>query len=141
MSDQTPQQRNDAALESILRAAGTSLKHYMPGTQEAMREATRKVRSDSYIAGSNAAHKAAPLSGFDPNWLITAATRYSVTRKTIAAACFARELTTNWDRLPPGVQSTIKQDVEDAFRMADEYPSRWDQCDREAWEKVRSKWK
>ncbi|NLY58916.1 MAG: hypothetical protein GX071_10335 [Gammaproteobacteria bacterium] len=141
MTDQTPQQRNDAALESILRAAGTSLKHYMPSTQEAMRKAVLKVRSDSYIAGSNAAHEAAPLSGFDLNWLITAATRYSVTRKTIAASCFAGELATNWDSLPPGVQSTIKQDMEDAFRMADEYPTRWDACDRAAWEKVRSKWK
>lgn len=141
MIDMTPEQRIDAALESILRAAGTSLKHYMPSTQEAMRIAVLKVHSDSYIAGSNAAHKAAPLSGFDPNWLITAATRYSVTRKTIAASCFAGELATNWDRLPPGVQSTIKQDVEDAFRMADEHPSYWDRCDREAWEKVRSKWK
>lgn len=41
-------ERLDSALEAVLRAAGTSLKHYMPGTKDAMREAMREVMSASY---------------------------------------------------------------------------------------------
>lgn len=59
MTEMTPEQRIDAALDSVLRASGSSLKHYtLPGTLEAMREAMRKVMSDSYIQGSNDCHKA-----------------------------------------------------------------------------------
>ena len=48
----TPQERIDAALDSVLRASGSALKHYTtPPTLEKMREAMRKVMSDSYIAG------------------------------------------------------------------------------------------
>jgi hypothetical protein len=55
----TPEERIDAALEIVLIASGSELKHYtMPLTLERMREAMRKVMSASYIAGSNAAHKA-----------------------------------------------------------------------------------
>lgn len=51
----TPEQRIDEALESVLRASGSSLKNYtMPSSLEKMREAMRKVMSDSYIEGSNA---------------------------------------------------------------------------------------
>lgn len=50
----TPEQRIDEALESVLRAAGSSLKHYtMPKTLAAMRDAMREVMKDSYISGSN----------------------------------------------------------------------------------------
>lgn len=49
-----PQQLIDEALDSVLRAAGTSLNHYRTRIQlEGMRKAMRKVMSDSYIAGSN----------------------------------------------------------------------------------------
>lgn len=59
MTDMTPEQRIDANLDSVLRASGSSLKNYtMPGTLEAMREAMRKVMSESYIQGSNDCHKA-----------------------------------------------------------------------------------
>lgn len=59
MTDMTPEQRIDAALDSVLRASGSALKNYtMPGTLEAMREAMRKVMSDSYIKGSNDCRKA-----------------------------------------------------------------------------------
>lgn len=50
----TPEQRIDEALESVLRASGSSLKNYtMPSNLEKMREAMRKVMLDSYIDGSN----------------------------------------------------------------------------------------
>lgn len=50
----TPDQRIDAALDSVLRASGTSLNHYRTRIQlDDMRKAMRKVMCDSYIAGSN----------------------------------------------------------------------------------------
>lgn len=59
MTDMTPEQRIDANLDSVLRASGSALKHYtLPGTLEAMREAMRRVMSESYIQGSNDCHKA-----------------------------------------------------------------------------------
>ena len=55
----TPEQRIDAALDSVLRASGSALKHYtMQKTLDAMREAMRKVMTESYIAGSNDNFKA-----------------------------------------------------------------------------------
>lgn len=52
--EKTPEQRIDEALESVLRASGSSLKNYtMPSNLEKMREAMRKVMLDSYIDGSN----------------------------------------------------------------------------------------
>lgn len=50
----TPEQRIDAALDSVLRASGTSLNHYRTRIQlDDMRKAMRKVMFDSYVAGSN----------------------------------------------------------------------------------------
>ena len=55
----TPTQRIDDNLDSVLRAAGSRLAHYtMPATRENLREAMRKIMSQSYIDGSNDAHKA-----------------------------------------------------------------------------------
>jgi len=55
--DMTPDQRTqriDAALDSVLKASGSSLKHYtVKLTLNRMREAMRKVMSESYITGSN----------------------------------------------------------------------------------------
>ena len=49
-----PDERIDAALDSVLKASGSALKHYtMQLTLDRMREAMRKVMLDSYIAGSN----------------------------------------------------------------------------------------
>ena len=59
-----PQDNIDAALESVLRASGTSLKHYtMQLSLDKMREAMRKIMSDSYIAGSNAYEDALKKAG------------------------------------------------------------------------------
>jgi len=50
----TPDERIDAALDSVLKASGSALRHYtMPKSLADMREAMRKVMSDSYIQGSN----------------------------------------------------------------------------------------
>jgi uncharacterized protein (DUF1786 family) len=49
----------DAALEAILKASGSALKNYtIPGNLDRMREAMRKVMSQSYVNGSTDAHKA-----------------------------------------------------------------------------------
>lgn len=50
----TPEQRIDEALDSVLRASGSALRHYtMQSTLDDMRSAMRKVMCDSYVAGSN----------------------------------------------------------------------------------------
>jgi len=50
----TPEQRIDEALDSVLKASGSALKHYsMPLTLNNMREAMRKIMWDSYLQGSN----------------------------------------------------------------------------------------
>ena len=52
----TPEQRTDEALDAVLSASGSALKHYTtPRMLSAMREAMRCVMSKSYIAGSDAA--------------------------------------------------------------------------------------
>ena len=54
----TPEQRIDAAIDSILKASGSALKHYtMQKSLDDMRKAMKKIMSDSYIAGSNDAYK------------------------------------------------------------------------------------
>ena len=56
----TPEQRIDAALDSVLKASGSALRHYtMPGSRDRMREAMRKIMSESYIHGSNDAQNVA----------------------------------------------------------------------------------
>ena len=50
----TPEQRIDAALDSVLKASGSALRYYtMPKTLADMREAMRKVMFDEYIRGLN----------------------------------------------------------------------------------------
>lgn len=50
----TPEQRIDEALDAVFRAAGLSLiRHKIPDATIQMREAMRKIMSDSYIQGSN----------------------------------------------------------------------------------------
>lgn len=55
----TPEQRIDANLDAVLRAAGSALKNYtMPSTRAELRRVMRKIMSDSYLAGSNDCHRA-----------------------------------------------------------------------------------
>ena len=55
----TPEQRIDAALDAVLRASGSALRHYsMAKALTEMREAMRKIMSDAYISGSNDCAKA-----------------------------------------------------------------------------------
>jgi hypothetical protein len=49
----TPEERIDANIDAILRASGSGIDyHTMPRTLEAMRDAMRKIMSDSYIKGT-----------------------------------------------------------------------------------------
>ena len=60
----TPEQRIDAALDSVLKASGSALRLYtMPKTLTDMREAMRKVMSDAYIKGSNDNFEAMKMAG------------------------------------------------------------------------------
>lgn len=64
----TPAQRIDEALDSVLRASGTSLNHYRTRIQlDGIRKAMRKVMSDSYIAGSNDAMNVVRGGGNEKN--------------------------------------------------------------------------
>lgn len=49
----TPEERIDAALNSVLKASGSSLRHYSkyPAILDAMREAMREIMAESYNAG------------------------------------------------------------------------------------------
>ena len=59
-----PQDNIDAALDSVLRASGSALKHYStPIMLDKMREAMRKIMSDSYISGSHAYEDALKKAG------------------------------------------------------------------------------
>lgn len=50
----TPEQRIDAALDSVLRASGSALRNYtMHSVLDDMRKAMRQVMFESYVAGSN----------------------------------------------------------------------------------------
>ena len=60
----TPEERIDANIDAILRASGSGIDyHTMPRTLEAMRDAMRKIMSDSYIKGSNDHYDAMVASG------------------------------------------------------------------------------
>lgn len=49
----TTEQRIDANIDALLRASGSGIDYYtMPRTLEAMRDAMRRIMSDSYIKGS-----------------------------------------------------------------------------------------
>ncbi len=56
----TPEKRIDAALDSVLIFTGVTVADYKdtPPALRAMREAMRKIMSDSYIDGSTAVHNA-----------------------------------------------------------------------------------
>ena len=50
----SPDERIDLALDVVLKASGSALKHYtMAKTLDDMRGAMRKIMSESYIQGSN----------------------------------------------------------------------------------------
>lgn len=54
----TPEERIDKALESVLNAAGATLNNPLFQIDlDNMREAMRKIMSESYIEGSNAAYR------------------------------------------------------------------------------------
>lgn len=54
----SPNSMIDAALDSVLKASGSALKHYTTQKMlDEMREAMRKIHSDAYIMGSNDCEK------------------------------------------------------------------------------------
>lgn len=56
--DKSPEQRIDDALDSILKASGSSLKNYtMPLTLEKMRWAMRKIMAEAFDEGLEAAQE------------------------------------------------------------------------------------
>ena len=60
----TPEDRINAALDSVLKASGSALKNYtMPKTLKEMHGAMRKIMSDAYIQGSNDNHAAMKSAG------------------------------------------------------------------------------
>jgi hypothetical protein len=62
--DMTPDDRVDAVLEMVLKAAGTSLKHFtMQKSRDDLREAMRLALMDAYIQGGDDAVKALRDSG------------------------------------------------------------------------------
>ena len=61
------EERIDAALDSVLKASGSALRHYtMEKTLADMREAMRKIMSDAYITGSNDNFEAMKKAGHVP---------------------------------------------------------------------------
>lgn len=53
-----PEEKIDAALDLVLRAAGSALRHHtMPLTLDRMRTAMQKIMADSYLAGEEAARE------------------------------------------------------------------------------------
>jgi len=88
------------------------------------------------------------LAHFEPHSLLIAAARYWIGRRTIAATCFAEELAKAWQDIPDKTRTIIRRDLENEFerddRARDEggtYHPLGDDCDRQAWEKVREAWR
>lgn len=79
--------------------------------------------------------------------LIHSAFRYYLGRMTIGNVMFAGGLADAWHLLPAGIASMIKRELENAFQADDsarernsEFHPLGHNCDREAWENVRSKY-
>lgn len=79
--------------------------------------------------------------------LIHSSFRYYLGRMSIGNVMFARELAEAWHLLPSGIASLIKRELEEAFQADDSARERKSEfhplghnCDREAWENVRSKY-
>jgi len=87
------------------------------------------------------------LKHFDEVELLLGATRYYMGRRSYAVGSFCQNLANAWDELSPSLQKLIARDLEDEFRRDDEarenkseYRPLGDNCDRQSWELVRSKY-
>lgn len=74
--------------------------------------------------------------------------RYFLGRMTIAAHCFAEDISASWDELSEKNRVLIEKELEEAFRDDDKSRSegnKWHplgmDMDRKAWEQVRAKYK
>lgn len=87
------------------------------------------------------------LRRFEAHSMLIAATRYYTGRRTIGACDWADRLASAWPEIPEGTRAVIRRDLETEFKDDDEARARGDQykplgddCDRQAWEKVRQAW-
>jgi hypothetical protein len=76
-----------------------------------------------------------------------AAFRYCLGRMTYIVGDCERWVFANWDQFPPNVRKLIQREVEDEIKRDDEARERGDDykplghdCDRAAWERVRTLW-
>ena len=77
-----------------------------------------------------------------------AAFRYCLGRMTYIVGDCERWIFSNWEHFPPNVQAIIQREVEEEIERDDEARERGYQykplghdCDRAAWERVRTLWK
>lgn len=92
------------------------------------------------------ARKKTLLSYFDgaPDELVFWSFRYFLGRRTIATCCFAEDLAKAWPYLNERCASMIRRELDEEFAKDDRarseglgYKTLGDDCDRDAWEKVR----
>lgn len=77
-----------------------------------------------------------------------AAFRYCLGRMTYIVGDCERWVFANWEHYPPNIRKLIQSEVEDEIKRDDEARERGDDykplghdCDRAAWERVRTLWK
>jgi hypothetical protein len=94
-------------------------------------------------------HKKNHLDNFDSHELLFAAFRYFLGRKTISNCNFAEELASAWWDIPEITRNGLQRELTEAFARDDQARLRGEvfvqlplgqNCDREAWEKVRTAW-
>lgn len=87
------------------------------------------------------------LDLFEADDLLIAATRYYLGRMTASTCYFAENLALAWNCIPENVQNILKRDIEAEFKLDDRArEENWSKkplgmdCDRAAWEKVRTEY-
>ena len=107
---------------------------------------TPKVRSADYEAGWKDGYKQGAW-GSD-GLMALAAFRYCLGRMTYIVGDCERWIFANWKHFPESVKKLIQRDLEEEFARDDEARERGaahkplgHDCDRAAWERVRTLWK
>ena len=105
-----------------------------------------KVRSADYEAGwkDGYKHDAWGCDGL----MALAAFRYCLGRMTYIVGDCERWIFANWEHFPPNVKKLIQREVEEEIKRDDEARAEGREhkplghdCDRAAWERVRTLWK
>ena len=79
---------------------------------------------------------------FNVDELIHSSFRYYLGRRTIATCAFAKNLAAAWDYLRPTTREMIGKELLKAYELAAKelnWKPLGDDCDREAWDKVKAK--